>query len=98
MMGDDRDYIIVSDADFSDEENAVLNADAEEAERGYPLGFLESRRRGRPLEIGLTPARHKVQVRLDENRFRLLNEYARRHHLSQSEAMRELLDRGLASA
>ncbi|MBT1166338.1 ribbon-helix-helix protein, CopG family [Bifidobacterium simiarum] len=91
-------YVIVGDDYFSEEENKMLNEAAEEAERGYSLEFLNKCRPGRPLKIGRTPARHKVQVRLDNARLELVDGYARKLGVSRSEAIRALLDKALASA
>lgn len=89
-------YVIVGDEDFPPEVSAMLNAAAEEAERGYSPEFLAKCRSGRPLEIGATPARHKIQIRLDDARLIRLDDYAHRHDMSRSEAVRTLLDKALA--
>lgn len=93
-------YVIRKIDDFSDEETAMLRADVEQAERGYSLEELaqgERRMKGRPLSVGSTPAQKVVRVRLDSEREAKLRQYMREHDLTQSAAVRDLLDKALAS-
>lgn len=92
-------YVIRKIDDLSPDEAARVRADVAEAERGYSLEELaqgERRMRGRPLSVGDTPAQKVVRVRLDNERDAKLNRYMSEHHLTQSAAVRDLLDKALA--
>ncbi|KFI51848.1 hypothetical protein BCAL_1774 [Bifidobacterium callitrichos DSM 23973] len=85
--------------DLPAEEAAMLQADAEEAERGYTDEQIEEAMRrtpGRPLAVGLTPASNVIRVRLDDERDAKLERYMRNHHMTRSAAVRALLDKALA--
>ncbi|WP_043164154.1 hypothetical protein [Bifidobacterium callitrichos] len=94
-----HDYTMLSYDDLPAEEAAMLQADAEEAERGYTDEQIEEAMRrtpGRPLAVGLTPASNVIRVRLDDERDAKLERYMRNHHMTRSAAVRALLDKALA--
>jgi hypothetical protein len=85
--------------DFTDEEVALFEADATEAEDGYTVEFLRSCRKvsGRPREIGDEAAK-VVQFRLDPARVRALDARAAALGASRSDIIRRAVDRELAIA
>jgi len=89
----------MTNAEFTPEEVALFEADAAEAERGYPPEFLRTRRRvgGRPRQIG-DDAAAVVQFRLDLARINALDRLAARNHETRSDVIRRALDRELATA
>jgi hypothetical protein len=70
-----------------------IEAMADEAERGYDVETLKSRRRGRPL-LGARPA-EVVPVRLDPDLKRAVEERALADHTTTSEIIRQALRRFL---
>lgn len=95
----DMNYTILSYDDLPAAEAAMLQSDAEEAERGYSdeqLAEAMKRTPGRPLAVGSTPATNVIRVRLDDERDAKLERYMRAHHLTRSAAVRTLLDKALA--
>jgi hypothetical protein len=87
------------DAEFTDEQLAFLKADADEAERGYSLEFLRTRRRlpGRPLTIGSEPA-VMVRLRMAPDQLRLVDARAARLNVNRSQYIRDLVSKDLAHA
>lgn len=55
-------------------------------------------RRGRPLKIGRVRADRIMQFRIDPDGERRVRQYASDHGMKVSEAIRTLIDKGLASA
>jgi len=89
----------MTDQQFTQEEVALLEADAAEAEQGYSLEFLRTRRRvgGRPREIG-EEAAIVVQFRLDPDRVSALDQVAARNHETRSDVIRRAVEKELATA
>jgi hypothetical protein len=73
--------------------DADIEALADEAERGYDVEALKSRRRGRPL-LGSAPA-EVVPVRLDPELKEAVESRAARDHTTTSEIIREAIRRFL---
>ena len=85
--------------ELSPEEAEMLERDVAEAERGYSMVQLdagEKRMRGRPLSVGDSPAAKVLRVRIDQERDAKLSKYMSEHNLTQSAAVRDLLDKALA--
>lgn len=85
--------------ELSPDEAEMLERDVAEAERGYSMAQLdagEKRMRGRPLSVGDSPAVKVLRVRIDQERDAKLSKYMSEHHLTQSAAVRDLLDKALA--
>lgn len=76
---------VLSDAD--------IEAMADEAERGYDVEELKTRRRGRPM-LGSAPA-EVVPVRLDPDLKQAVEARAEAEHTTTSEIIREALRRFL---
>lgn len=73
--------------------DADIEALADEAERGYDVDALKSRRRGRPM-LGSAPA-EVVPVRLDPDLKEAVEARAKSEHTTTSEIIREALRRFL---
>jgi hypothetical protein len=73
--------------------NAEIEAMADEAEAGYDVEMLKSRRRGRPM-LGAAPA-EVVPVRLDPDLKEAVEARAEADHTTTSEIIREALRRFL---
>jgi hypothetical protein len=73
--------------------DADIEAMADEAERGYDVEMLKSRRRGRPM-LGTAPA-EVVPVRLDPDLRQAVEARAEAEHTTTSEIIREALRRFL---
>ena len=73
--------------------DADIEALADEAERGYDIEVLKSRRRGRPM-LGTAPA-EVVPVRLDPNLKEAVETRAAEDHTTTSEIIRQALRRFL---
>jgi hypothetical protein len=73
--------------------DAEIEAVADEAERGYDVEMLKSRRRGRPM-LGAGPA-EVVPVRLDPDLKQAVEARAQAEHTSTSEIIRQALRRFL---
>jgi len=73
--------------------DADIEAMADEAERGYDVEALKSRRRGRPM-LGTAPA-EVVPVRLDPDLRQAVEARAQAEHKTTSEIIREALRRFL---
>ena len=73
--------------------DAEIEALADEAERGYDVETLKTRRRGRPM-LGAGPS-EIVPVRLDPELKRAVEARAEAEHRSASEIIREALRRFL---
>ena len=69
--------------------DADIEALADEAERGYDVDVLKTRRRGRPL-LGSAPA-EVVPVRLDPELKEAVESRAERDHTTTSEIIREAI-------
>ena len=69
--------------------DADIEALADEAERGYDVEVLKTRRRGRPL-LGSAPA-EVVPVRLDPELKEAVENRAERDHTTTSEIIREAI-------
>ena len=69
--------------------DADIESMADEAERGYDVETLRSRRRGRPM-IGTAPA-EVVPVRLDPSLKQAVEARAEAEHTTTSEIIREAL-------
>jgi hypothetical protein len=72
---------------------ADIEAMADEAERGYDVEMLKTRRRGRPM-LGTAPA-EVVPVRLDPDLKQAVEARAEAEHTTTSEIIREALRRFL---
>jgi hypothetical protein len=70
-----------------------IQALADEAERGYDVAALKTRRRGRPM-LGAAPA-DVVPVRLDPDLKQAVEARAEAEHTTTSEIIREALRRFL---
>ncbi len=70
-----------------------IQAMADEAERGYDVAALKTRRRGRPM-LGAAPA-DVVPVRLDPDLKQAVEARAEAEHTTTSEIIREALRRFL---
>ena len=79
---------VLSDAD--------IEALADEAERGYDVEALKTRRRGRPM-LGAAPS-EVVAVRLDPDLKHAVEQRAEAEHTTTSEIIREALRRFLEVA
>ncbi|MDR2566844.1 MAG: ribbon-helix-helix protein, CopG family [Bifidobacteriaceae bacterium] len=88
----------MSQEEFAPEEVALFEADAAEAEAGYPIEFLRACKvvGGRPLEVG-SEAAQVVQFRLDPARLRALDARAAAVGATRSEVLRRAVDRELAA-
>jgi uncharacterized protein (DUF4415 family) len=73
--------------------DADIEAMAGEAERGYEVEELKTRRRGRPM-LGSAPS-EVVPVRLDPDLRQAVEERAKANHTTTSEIIREALRRFL---
>jgi hypothetical protein len=73
--------------------DADIEAMADEAERGYDVEMLKSRRRGRPM-LGTAPA-EIVPVRLDPDLKQAVEARAEAEHTTTSEIIRRALRRFL---
>jgi Ribbon-helix-helix protein, copG family len=73
--------------------DAEIEALADEAERGYVVHTLKSRRRGRPM-LGSAPS-EVVQVRLDPDLRQAVEDRAEAEHSTTSEIIRAALRRFL---
>jgi hypothetical protein len=73
--------------------DADIEALADEAERGYDIEMLKSRRRGRPM-LGAAPA-EVVPVRLDPDLKAAVETRAEEDHTTTSEIIRQALRRFL---
>ena len=73
--------------------DADIQALAVEAERGYDIEILKSRRRGRPM-LGTAPA-EVVPVRLDPDLKEAVETRAEEDHTTTSEIIRQALRRFL---
>lgn len=73
--------------------DADIEAMADEAERGYGVQMLKSRRRGRPM-LGSAPS-EVVPVRLDPDLKQAVEARAEADHTTTSEVIREALRRFL---
>jgi hypothetical protein len=73
--------------------DADIEALADEAERGYDIEVLKSRRRGRPM-LGAAPA-EVVPVRLDPDLKAAVETRAEEDHTTTSEIIRQALRRFL---
>lgn len=73
--------------------DADIEALADEAERGYDVEVLKTRRRGRPM-LGAAPA-EVVPVRLDPELKHAVEQRAEAEHTTTSEIIREALRRFL---
>lgn len=82
-------YTSSSGEPFSDADIERWAAEDESAE-GYTGGHLGPSRPGRPVSVGSDV--RPVTVRLDAARRAKLEELARAHHTSVSQAVRELID------
>ena len=94
-------YTLIDFDDLLPEEAQRVRDDIMEAERGYSIEELKAavlKHRGRPLKVGSTPADATIRVRLDAERKAKLTSYMERHNLSQSDAVRALLDKALVDA
>lgn len=69
--------------------DADIEALADDAERGYDVDLLKTRRRGRPL-LGSAPA-EVVPVRLDPELKEAVENRAERDHTTTSEIIREAI-------
>ena len=89
----------MTEDDFTPEELAQFEADADEAERGYSIEFLRSCKRvgGRPLEVG-DEAAAVLQFRLDPARIAGIDALADRNNETRSDVIRRAIDRELAAA
>jgi len=76
--------------------DADIEAMADEAERGYEVETLKTRRRGRPM-LGTAPA-EVVPVRLDPDLKRAVEARAEAEQTTTSEIIREALRRFLEVA
>ena len=95
-----EDYVIMDSSDFDPTEAAMLEAAAKEAERGYTdaqLARAKPRPVGRPFSVGSSRASNVIKVRLDDVRNERINAYMTDRHISRSEAIRNLIDKGLAT-
>lgn len=73
-----------------------IEAMADQAERGYDVETLKTRRRGRPM-LGTAPA-EVVPVRLDPDLKEAVEARAEAEHMTTSEIIREALRRFLEVA
>ncbi|MDR0837686.1 MAG: hypothetical protein LBM94_05725 [Propionibacteriaceae bacterium] len=88
----------MSEKVFTPEEVKRFEAGAAEAEAGYSVEFLRSRRAvGRPREIGTTAA-VVVPVRLDPAKLAQVDALAGSAHTTRSQWIRDAVDRALADA
>lgn len=76
--------------------DADIEALADEAERGYDVEVLKTRRRGRPM-LGAAPS-EVVPVRLDPDLKHAVEQRAEAEHTTTSEIIREALRRFLEVA
>lgn len=76
--------------------DADIEALADEAEQGYDVEVLKTRRRGRPM-LGRSPA-EVVPVRLDPDLKQAVEQRAEAEHTTTSEIIREALRRFLEVA
>jgi predicted transcriptional regulator len=76
--------------------DAEIEAMADEAEQGYGVESLKSRRRGRPM-LGTAPS-EVVPVRLDPDLRQAVEARAEAEHATTSEVIREALRRFLEVA
>ena len=93
-------YQILSEDDFTTDEAAVIRKACDEAEQGYTDQQLDAavvRPVGRPLSVGASRASNVIRVRLDNERNERIESFRAQHQLSKSEAVCELIDRGLAA-
>ena len=80
------DFVMVSDDRVTDEQ---IRKWADEAEAGYDVAELKRRGRGRPGR-GAEPTQ-VIAVRLTAEEIAALDAYAKREHVSRSEAIRRAL-------
>ncbi|KFI47982.1 hypothetical protein BBIA_0115 [Bifidobacterium biavatii DSM 23969] len=60
--------------------------------------WIRQLRRGRPLKIGRERASKIMQFRIDPDGERRVKQYAQEHGMKTSEAIRALIDKGLAAS
>ncbi|EEJ54010.1 hypothetical protein F4555_000813 [Mobiluncus mulieris] len=92
-------YTIRKIGDLPPEEAALIRQDVTEAERGYSLEELEEgakRMRESSFGVGDVPEIKIIPVQIDSAREAKLNRYMSLHRVSQSTAVRDLLDRALS--
>jgi len=87
------------DNQFTSEQLAFLRADTDEAEAGYSIEYLRTRRRlpGRPRTISRQPA-VMVRIRMAPDQLRQVDERAAGLGLNRSEVIRRAISKELAAA
>ena len=86
------------DDQFTPEQLAFLQADAEEAERGYSIEYLRTRQRlpGRPRTISHQPA-VMVRIRMAPDQLQQVDELAAGLGVNRSEIIRRAISKELAT-
>lgn len=96
----DKKYRLLSADDFDTAEARMLKEASEEAQQGYSdrqLAAATARPVGRPLSVGSSRASNVIRVRLDDERDKRIEAYRQQRQLTRSDAVRELIDKGLAT-
>ncbi|OZG69500.1 hypothetical protein BEUL_0241 [Bifidobacterium eulemuris] len=94
----DKKYRLLSADDFDADEARMLHEASKEAQRGYSdrqLAAAAARPVGRPLSVGASRASNVIRVRLDDERDKRIEDYRKKRRITRSEAVRELIDKGL---